>query len=95
MMGELPALPDLTIGIASVLDVARAHLLAMSLPEAAGKRFMVTNGNFTFKQMSRIIVKEFGAQGYCPTKMQAPHWIVHTLAYFGDKKVGEINCIFN
>ena len=85
-MGELPALPDLSIGTVSVLEVARAHLLAMTLPEAAGKRFLLTNGNYTFKELSRIIKKEFGPQGYCPTTMQAPHWLVHTLAFFGDKQ---------
>ena len=85
-MGLMPALPDLSFGIVSVLDVARAHLLAMTLPEAAGKRFMLTSGNFTFKEISRSIVKEFKPLGYSPTAMQAPHWLVHTLAFFGDKK---------
>lgn len=89
-MGLMPALPDLTFGIVSVLDVARAHLLAMTLPEAAGKRFMVTSGNFTFKQLSDVIVEEFRPLGYRPTTMQAPNWLVNTLAFFGDKKAQTI-----
>lgn len=90
-MGLIPALPDINFGTVSVFEVARAHLLAMTLPEAAGKRFMVTNGNFSFKEVSRIICKEFKPQGYCPTSMQAPHWLVHTLAFFGDRKAQGIS----
>lgn len=50
-MGLMPALPNMNMGLVSVHDVARAHLLAMTLPEAAGKRFMVTNGNYSFKKV--------------------------------------------
>lgn len=89
-MGLMPALPDVTFGIVSVLDVARAHLLAMTLPEAAGKRFMLTSGNFSFKQLSDVIVEEFRPLGYRPTTMQAPNWLVNTLAFFGDKKAQTI-----
>lgn len=89
-MGLIPALPDLTFGTVSVLEVARAHLLAMTLPEAAGKRFVVTQGNFKFKELSRIICKEFKPHGYCPTTFEAPNWFVHTLAFFGDRKAASI-----
>lgn len=85
-MGLIPALPDLTFGLVSVLDVARAHLLAMTVPEAAGKRFMVTSASYSFKQLSDIIVKEFKPLGYRPTTFQAPNWVICTLAFFGDKK---------
>lgn len=37
-------------------------------------------------QMSDIIYKEFRPHGYSPTTMVAPDWLVHTLAFFGDKK---------
>ncbi|KAJ1389970.1 hypothetical protein B484DRAFT_409155, partial [Ochromonadaceae sp. CCMP2298] len=62
MLGEMPALAHVTLGIVSVLDVARAHLLAMTVPEAAGKRFLLVNGNVTLKQMSNVLTKEFGPQ---------------------------------
>jgi nucleoside-diphosphate-sugar epimerase len=90
-MGELPALPDLCIDTVSVRDVARAHLLAMTVPEAAGKRFLVTNATFSFKDISRLMVKEFGAKGYSPTRWQAPHFVVHALAFFGDKQAQMIS----
>ncbi len=89
-MGLLPALPDLTFGTVSVLEVARAHLLAMTIPEAAGKRFVVSQGNFKFKELSQIICKEFKPQGYCPTTFQAPNWFIHTMAFFGDRKAASI-----
>lgn len=57
-MGLMPALPNMHFGLVSVHDVARAHLLAMTLPEAAGKRFMVTNGNYSFKQVRSVCTRK-------------------------------------
>ncbi|WP_104090003.1 aldehyde reductase [Arthrobacter sp. GMC3] len=42
--GAMPATPRLFIPIVDVRDVARAHILAMTTPEAAGQRFLLSNG---------------------------------------------------
>lgn len=42
-----------------VRDLALAHVKAMELPEAADKRFFVTAGYFTNKQICDIIRKHF------------------------------------
>ncbi|MFI6575755.1 SDR family oxidoreductase [Nocardiopsis sp. NPDC050513] len=42
--GAMPGYPDLWIPIVDVRDVASAHLLAMTTPEAAGQRFLTTSG---------------------------------------------------
>ncbi|WPH02858.1 Hypothetical protein R9X50_00572600 [Acrodontium crateriforme] len=42
-----------------VRDLALAHVLAMEKPEAANKRFFVTAGHFTNKQIAQIIEKNF------------------------------------
>lgn len=44
LAGGMPGTPDVFIPIVDVRDVARAHLLAMTTPDAAGQRFLVTNG---------------------------------------------------
>lgn len=37
MCGKLPAIPKFSMAIVDVRDVTKAHLVAMTLPEAAGK----------------------------------------------------------
>jgi nucleoside-diphosphate-sugar epimerase len=44
LAGAMPGTPDVYIPIVDVRDVARAHLLAMTTPDAAGQRFLVANG---------------------------------------------------
>ena len=42
-----------------VRDVAEAHVKAMEIPEAASKRFLVTTGYFSNKEICDIIRKNF------------------------------------
>lgn len=42
-----------------VRDLAEAHVLAMEKEETAGKRFFITKGNFSNKQIVEIISEEF------------------------------------
>ncbi|OLR93174.1 NAD-dependent epimerase/dehydratase family protein [Actinokineospora bangkokensis] len=44
LSGAFPALPNLFIPVVDVRDVAAAHLLAMTAPEAAGQRFLLSTG---------------------------------------------------
>ena len=61
---ETPFLPNVGFGVADVRDVAKAHLNAMKLPEAAGHRHLVTSGFMWLKDMADVIEKEFKPQGY-------------------------------
>ncbi|KAK2753699.1 methylglyoxal reductase (NADPH-dependent) gre2 [Onygenales sp. PD_40] len=42
-----------------VRDVALAHVLAAEVPEAAGKRFFITAGKFSNREMAEVIAQEF------------------------------------
>lgn len=84
LLGEMPALPDLYMGVASVYDVARAHVLAMTLPEAAGKRFMVSSMEVNLRDFGAVLRKEFQPLGYSPTSFHAPNFLVQIMAFFGD-----------
>ncbi|MFT3889723.1 MAG: aldehyde reductase [Arachnia sp.] len=44
LRGDMPAVPHVFLPIVDVRDVARAHVLAMTAPEAAGQRFLISNG---------------------------------------------------
>jgi nucleoside-diphosphate-sugar epimerase len=52
-----------------VRDLALAHVKAIEVPEAAGKRFFITEGYFTNKEIAEIIRKDFPElQGELPAK---------------------------
>jgi nucleoside-diphosphate-sugar epimerase len=53
--GGMPGFPDIFIPIVDVRDVASAHILAMTIPEAAGQRFLLSNG-------PALALKEIGAR---------------------------------
>jgi nucleoside-diphosphate-sugar epimerase len=61
LSGELPGYPNLWIPIVDVRDVARAHLLAMTTPEAAGQRFLVSSGpSIPMKEIGAILRERMG-----------------------------------
>ena len=41
MLKKIPGVPKMCMGIVDVRDVAQAHLAAIKVPEAAGKRFLM------------------------------------------------------
>ncbi|WP_440708062.1 SDR family oxidoreductase [Herbiconiux sp. YIM B11900] len=44
LRGAMPGVPDLWIPVVDVRDVAAAHLLALTVPDAAGERFLLSSG---------------------------------------------------
>jgi nucleoside-diphosphate-sugar epimerase len=44
LTGAMPAFPDIYIPVVDVRDVASAHILALTTPEAAGQRFLISSG---------------------------------------------------
>ncbi|MGT2427356.1 NAD-dependent epimerase/dehydratase family protein [Amnibacterium kyonggiense] len=44
LRGDVAGFPDVHVPIVDVRDVARAHVLAMTAPEAAGQRFLLSSG---------------------------------------------------
>ena len=57
MTGKMPAVPDVAFGVVDVRDVARAHVLAMTHDEAAGRRFIVSGGTLTMREIAAAIGK--------------------------------------
>lgn len=55
LTGKLLGYPRLGWGIVDVRDVAKAHLLAMTLPNASGERFLVGANWLWMEQMSLIL----------------------------------------
>ncbi|MFJ2160521.1 SDR family oxidoreductase [Streptomyces sp. NPDC087856] len=75
--GAMPGYPHLWIPIVDVRDVAKAHLLAMTTPEAAGQRFIVSSGPaIEMKAIGVILKTALGARAKHVPSRSIPNGIV-------------------
>ncbi|MER6677509.1 NAD-dependent epimerase/dehydratase family protein [Streptomyces sp. NPDC000983] len=82
--GEMPGYPNMYIPVVDVRDVATAHISAMTAPEAAGERFLVTSGEpaISMKDIGGILRVRFGeAARHVPTRT-IPNTVVRLAALF-------------
>ena len=70
--------PDLTMGIVDVRDVAQAHIQAGFTPEASG-RHLVSAGEIELIEIGRILKEHFGG-GYPFPKSTSPKFVVSLMA---------------
>ena len=54
---SLPFIPDLSISVVSVKDVAVAHIMAMENDDATGKRFLLSEKTIKLKELCDILFK--------------------------------------
>ena len=79
---DIPVLPELYFGICDVRDVAKAHIKAMTVPEAAGHRHIICNGIMSVREIALVIEREFKPQGYNIPTIQAPKFIFRMVSLF-------------
>lgn len=89
MLGQVPGVARMKVGVVDVRDVASALILAMTTPEAAGNRFICPAGTVWLKEMADILYKKYAARGYKIHTMQFPVFLVRILALF-DKKIARV-----
>ena len=82
---EFPGVPRLRCQLVDVRDTARAHRLAMTVPEAAGKRFLLCSDQCWMLDVSRTLKEA----GYSVPTWLLPNWMVRITALF-DKTVALI-----
>ena len=82
MHREMPLIPKLHMPCIDVRDVARAHVRAMTMPEAAGKRHCTVQDGLWFKDLALILQKEFSQQGYKVPTTEAPYFLLWIMARF-------------
>ena len=81
--GALPGLPKIWIGAVDVRDVADMHLKAMTLPQAAGERFLAVAGDFLlFKELALILKQNLGAAAAKVPTREIPNWGVRLASLF-------------
>ena len=61
MMRGMPAVPRVGMRVVDVRDVAAAHLLALDVPESAGRRFIVVGELLRMREVAEILHEEFPA----------------------------------
>lgn len=81
--GDLPGYPNMWMPIVDVRDVAAAHILAMTVPAAAGQRFLVSSGpSIAMKEVGALLRTHLGdAAKRVPTRT-IPDFVVRLAARF-------------
>jgi dihydroflavonol-4-reductase len=86
MLGKVPGVGRIKMGIVDVRDVAAAIILAMKTPEAAGQRFLCSADVPWLKEIAEILHKEYAKRGYKIPTLQFPSFLIRLIALF-DKKI--------
>ncbi|WP_191297488.1 SDR family oxidoreductase [Lentzea cavernae] len=81
--GDMPGYPNMWMPIVDVRDVATAHVLAMTAPEAAGRRILVASGqSIALKEVGALLKANLGgAAKHVPTRT-LPDFVVRLAARF-------------
>ncbi|HEY5822649.1 MAG TPA: aldehyde reductase [Propionibacteriaceae bacterium] len=81
--GAMPGYPDLWLPIVDVRDVASAHVLAMTSPDGAGQRFLVSSGPaMALREIGAILKANLGdAASRVPTR-SIPNAVVRLASRF-------------
>ena len=84
--GSMPAVPDLWLCIVDVRDVADLHLRAMTAPEAAGQRFIASEGDsHSLREVARVLRERLGMHGAKIPTRALPTFIVRIMARFNQQ----------
>jgi nucleoside-diphosphate-sugar epimerase len=81
--GAMPVVPNLFIPVVDVRDVASAHVMAMTNPQAAGERFLLSNGRaLSLKEIGAIIRRALGDAAKRVPRRALPDFVVRIAARF-------------
>jgi len=81
--GSLRAIPNMTLGIVDVRDLADLHIRAMTNPSAKGQRFLALSGGILSLPEIAVLLKEkLGTKAKNVSTRRLPDWIVRVAALF-------------
>ena len=81
--GSMKAIPNITLGIVDVRDVADLHLRAMTNPAAKGQRFLaIAGGIMSLPQIATFFKTKLGAAAKNVSVKKLPDWKVRIAALF-------------
>jgi dihydroflavonol-4-reductase len=100
MTGGMPGMPKIQFPVVDVRDVAKAHLQAVLVPEAAGQRFILVNEGVWFLDIGKWLHEKWGRKYKC-VHTSLPKFLL-TLATLWDEEArtvrpfwGKINTFDN
>jgi nucleoside-diphosphate-sugar epimerase len=86
LTGEMARFPDMWLPIVDVRDVAAAHVLALSAPDAAGERFIVAGqGGMTLSEIAATLRSRLGPDAGRVGSGRVPTPAVRLAAFFNPK----------
>jgi dihydroflavonol-4-reductase len=79
--GSMKAIPQITLGIVDVRDVADLHIRAMTEKNVNGQRFLaLSGGTLTLPEIALLIKEKMGIKNIV-TRV-APNWLIRLIALF-------------
>lgn len=82
LAGDFPGLPNLGFSLVDVRDVAAAHVLAMTVPEAAGERFIIAGDYLTLREMADVLREAYPRRARKIPRRRLPDWLVRLASRF-------------
>ena len=82
--GKLPAMAGCPIPAphVDVREVARAHVVALTCPQAPGNRYILHDAHYDIHQLFRELSDEWSALGFQMPRYRIPVWLLRFLAWF-------------
>ena len=78
---EIAGYPITTVPVVDVRDVAIAHLKALKLKEANGRRYIVASQNASIKELVDMLRDELGSYGYNLVNRPVSRWSIKLISY--------------
>lgn len=82
LKGKYPALPDFRVSIVDARDAADAHVLAMTMPEASGQRFIAAADMLSMRDIAKVLRQSFPAEAKHVPRLPLPTWLARLAAPF-------------
>ncbi|NKF23802.1 SDR family oxidoreductase [Solimonas marina] len=83
LKGAMPGLPNLYIPIVDVRDVAHAHVAALRHPQAAGQRFLLSNGAaLSMREIGAVLRAELGNAARAVPTRAIPDLVMRAMGLF-------------
>lgn len=81
--GSMKAIPNITLGIVDVRDVADLHIRAMTNPAAKGQRFLaLAGGILSLPEIAVLLKAKLGERAKLVSTKRLPDWMIRAAAIF-------------
>lgn len=90
LKGELPGLPRLGYAVVDVRDLADLQVRAMTMPQAAGQRYLASGPFVSLSQMAHILKDRLGERAKQVPTRKLPDWLVRFAGLFDSEVQGQL-----